>query len=70
MFDVVLIRCPHCGKDVEEQTKCGPCALEYHPLGSAPDELKVAVSDYPIECSECGGRFKVTVSTIASIQTL
>ena len=52
MFDSVWIKCPHCDKRVEEQTKDGECLCSNYDLEDAPPVLKTAVSGYPIECYE------------------
>lgn len=66
MFDSVWIKCPHCDKRVEEQTKDGECLCSNYDLEDAPPVLKTAVSGYPIECYECGENFTVKAQVIAT----
>jgi len=65
MFDSVWIECPHCGKAIQEQTKAGDCCCFSYDLNEAPPILKMDISNYPIECYECGEKFIVRTQTIS-----
>jgi transcription elongation factor Elf1 len=66
-FDTVNIKCPWCGETHGEQIKSGPCDFITRDLESAPSVLKVGVSNYPIECDNCGEKFQVKVQSIARV---
>jgi hypothetical protein len=66
MFDSVLLPCPHCGEEVELQSKSGECSLEcYYPLRGdkvpldVADDLSRSNSDFNTECHSCRGKFRL-----------
>lgn len=70
MFDRVWIDCPHCGKEIEEQTKEDKCILADYKLDEAPVGLQLAVSDYPIDCYECDESFMVKTQVISQSKVI
>lgn len=58
MFDSLLIKCPKCGKEMEWQSKSGPCCLESY----KPNRLPVAVAQDlkgdVLGCQFCNTNFK------------
>jgi DNA-directed RNA polymerase subunit RPC12/RpoP len=62
MFDTVIIKCPNCGGDYEEQIKSGPCLLKVYNFENAPNYLKYGVvGDYT--CYHCKSEFQVREKT-------
>ena len=58
MFDSLIIKCPKCGKEMEWQSKSGPCGLDRY----TPSKLPVAVAQdlqYDIVgCQYCDTKWK------------
>lgn len=58
MFDSIYITCPHCGKDIEYQTKAGECTLNsFYPQTEAiPTYILSSVFNDgdKIYCEFCG----------------
>lgn len=71
-FNTVLIDCPHCGEEIEEQSKSGSCLMESYKLDSAKAPDLMAVSNVPIECYHCGGKLivKSDVTVVTSVEKL
>jgi hypothetical protein len=66
LFDTVLIPCPRCGTEYEEQTKAGDCELATYRLAEAPPELKADIANRTLLCG-CGMLFYVVVQCIAMV---
>lgn len=60
MFDTVTFKCPVCGRDLETQSKSGPCILMC--CDASKDEVPIDVAGDVIgeqlDC-ECGKRWRV-----------
>lgn len=39
MYDTVWVKCPHCGKRTDMQSKSGDCCLDNYELKDAPIEV-------------------------------
>lgn len=60
MFDSVIVHC-RCGREVEFQSKGGPCYLRRYEVHDAP--LSVLADIVPDEqCCECGRLVRIGVS--------
>ena len=54
VYDTIFWICEKCGKDMEEQTKDGPCMLGYWNLKDAPNSMLAALDGYVMTCQWCG----------------
>lgn len=52
-FDSVNVRCPHCDKYVEFQSKAGDCCLDTHHQGYVPPEIAKALNGAWTVCRWC-----------------
>lgn len=57
MFDYITLECPWCKKEVEEQTKAGPCLLKNYRPGDSAYMDSVMVGKY--DCPHCGNKFEM-----------
>ena len=55
LFDSVYVDCPHCGKQVEFQSKAGDCSMSVYSLDSAPSYVVRDILNEPMHCGACGG---------------
>jgi len=53
MFDTVIVPCPKCGKQLEFQSKAGPCMLKRYNYKSVPPEIANSIDGDSETCS-CG----------------
>ena len=53
MFDSVFVNCPACGKQLEFQSKAGPCELKRYHVNSVPPIIAYDV-DGDVKSCECG----------------
>ena len=68
-FNSVLVDCPHCGSEYEEQSKAGDCSLRRDPVSRAPlMDLAFAASMNPHTCGECGGQFDILVQKLVHVE--
>ncbi len=61
-YDTVLIKCPHCERTNEKQTKSGPCSLEVIGLGSADPAMISGLTEDEkgrIFCDYCTNAFRI-----------
>ncbi len=68
MFDSVFVKCPKCGRNIEFQSKCGPCELNEYTLETAPPSVLCDLSDTTEDCSNCGHFVIVKVKATATIE--
>jgi hypothetical protein len=54
MFDTLLLRCPECGEEFEEQTKLGECMLARYPENAVPTSLALILDGWRVTCDKCG----------------
>lgn len=60
MFDYIVLKCPWCNKEVEEQTKAGGCMMKtYRPGDSSFMDLTM-VGEYT--CYNCKKHFEVKLT--------
>jgi DNA-directed RNA polymerase subunit RPC12/RpoP len=52
-FNTVFIECPHCGKEIEGQSKSGTCCQEQKDLTSADIEDIIGIANDPLICQRC-----------------
>lgn len=61
MFDSVKGKCPHCGEEVELQSKSGKCLLAMYDVRKVPIEIAQDLDkdfcDYNNICKNCEGEF-------------
>lgn len=62
MFDTLVIKCPSCNEDVEEQTKSGPCMLYTYEWENCSDNMKYGFTGRH-RCYHCKSEFEVKVKT-------
>lgn len=63
MYDRVLVRCPACSKEVDFQSKAGPCHLTDFRLDTAPLEVLSDIKgNREAQVCDCGARVRVVVS--------
>jgi len=66
-YDSVMAPCPKCGKEMEFQSKSGPCELKTFSLKDAPEDVLYNVNRHsPAEC-DCGCLFFVNEETRSSV---
>jgi len=58
VFDSFFIACPKCGKDLEFQSKSGPCALENYKY-KCPVEVAIGINGDIVNCEFCGCNWKI-----------
>lgn len=58
-FDTLIVKCPFCDKDVEEQTKAGDCALQEYRFEDPdlPTWVMQSFNFMEWECYNCDHRF-------------
>jgi hypothetical protein len=55
LYDTIEFTCPACGKQVEEQTKEGPCMLRRHNIDEPLPLSEIGpLLNSHVECWECG----------------
>lgn len=56
LFDMVWVDCPHCGEQVEFQTKAAEFPyMDRYTFENAPQEVLVDILNRPEHCGSCGG---------------
>ena len=68
MFDSLYIKCPKCGKELEIQSKSGPCALFSYTKSNLPPEVAVGLNGDIIECEFCKTNFEVKCNIPKRVQ--
>ncbi len=63
MYDIVIVNCPKCNKEVEFQSKSGDCGLWEFPLNECPIDILRDVNRHSPYICECGTWFKVNIDT-------
>jgi hypothetical protein len=63
MFDSVYVQCPHCGEEVELQTKSGQCILGRYYLYNAPADVLLGIEGRNY-CEKCDKPFHVMLQMI------
>jgi len=60
-FDTLLIRCPTCKQEHEEQTKAGACQMKVYRLDDRKIPLSIvgSVVGWSMICQNCEARFTV-----------
>ncbi len=64
LFDEVCTQCPHCGADMDWQSKAGECVMRRYSLGDCPTEIGRDLKDTLMECDNCKRVFKFTFEEI------
>jgi len=54
MFDYLIIICPECGNEIEDQTKVGDCLLRRIYLNNAPLRIQMHYEGETWDCDKCG----------------
>jgi uncharacterized Zn finger protein len=54
LFDSVYANCPTCGREIEIQSKSGPCELSRYDCDQVPTDVASAIDRRTIECDACG----------------
>jgi hypothetical protein len=58
LFDTIYFQCPDCGRDLDAQSKSGPCCLYYFKYDSVPEDVAMDANRHaPFEC-ECGSKWE------------
>jgi len=58
MFDSLFIKCPKCGKEMEWQSKSGPCAMFCYTPSKLPVAVAQDLKDNIVGCQFCLTKFK------------
>lgn len=58
MFDILCVKCPNCGNELEFQSKSGYCELEVYTKSNLPPEVAWGMNGDIIKC-DCGKSFKL-----------
>lgn len=58
MFDSFMVKCPKCNRELEFQSKTGPCALQVHKY-KCPVEIAVGIDGDVVNCEFCGCNWKI-----------
>lgn len=66
MFDRVMARCPKCGRQVEFQSRLGPCVLAQYSLGAVPAEVAADLHNKSETCV-CGTMLTLKSTTTAMV---
>jgi transcription elongation factor Elf1 len=67
-YDSVWIMCPKCNHENEFQSKSGDCDLTHYSIENAPDNVLININRHsPIECDECGCKYKLEITTKSTI---
>lgn len=59
-FDYVDIPCPKCGRNVDTQSKAGPCDFETYTLSDMHPSIAADLSDRSLTC-KCGATIRFHV---------
>ena len=59
LFDSLIIKCPECKKELEFQSKSGPCGLYNFTKDDLPPEVGVDMADNIVKCQFCGNNFRL-----------
>lgn len=62
MFDSLILKCPVCKKDLEFQSKSGPCMLTIYKKTDLPIEVAVGLKYDVIECQFCRTNFELKMN--------
>ena len=54
MYDMVRLRCPHCKKLVEFQSKAGECRLHVYNEVQVPVAVAESIDGEVAQCKQCG----------------
>ena len=72
MFDSVIGKCPHCKKEVELQSKAGPCLLGVYDPKKVPvsiaQDLNKNLKDYNSTCHHCKEKFVLLAPLKATVE--
>ena len=60
MFDSLYVKCPHCNKLIEFQSKSGSCGLWEFNLRNLPSHVARGMNGQIIKCDKCGKNIKFT----------
>ncbi len=67
MFDRVWTKCPACGRDLEFQSKSGPCQLRDFDLSNVPPAVvEDLVGD--VKACECGAAWRIRVVLMTTLE--
>lgn len=57
MYDTVLIPCPNCKAEQDEQTKAGDCLLNVYNINVLPPDIADRFAGREFHCDQCGTEF-------------
>jgi len=58
-FDSVIFDCPHCGNEIEGQSKSGDCGMRRYAPVEVPADIAAGLIDEKIYCVNCKNYFRV-----------
>lgn len=67
MFDELHVDCPHCGEDVEFQSKAGDCQLHRYAVQDVPPEIAGDLNGAAEICDACGKEVTLTVQFMIAV---
>ena len=56
MYDSLNAKCPSCGKDLEFQSKSGPCAMFSFEKDNLPPDVAIGLNGDIVRCQFCNKR--------------
>ena len=61
MFDSLYIKCPKCGKELEFQSKSGPCLLMGYNAedNDLPSQIAIGMQGDTVNCQFCDSNWKL-----------
>lgn len=59
VFDYIYLKCPHCGEQIEEQSKGGNSCQAQYTLENAPVDVIEYIINKEFFCNNCNTRFKI-----------
>lgn len=59
MYDSLFIKCPRCGKELQFQSKSGPCFLSCYNKSNISIDVAIGMNGDIAECQFCGINFRL-----------
>jgi len=59
MFDSFYIKCPECNKELEFQSKSGPCAMFNFKKSNLSSDVAIGINGDIVNCEFCNNNFRL-----------
>ena len=70
MYDEVMVVCPHCGNNIEMQSRSGKCTLHRYSSSNAPYDVLKGLEGDSFYCDSCGLSGKLTIVPVPVVKYL